>query len=185
MFKKIYSKKASGADKNARKRGGFTLVELTVVIMLSALITFMVVSYSRLISDHVKDSRVRYDFFEDSATFKAELGEWMSLYDEDGAEFEATEDRKLRLDHYGGGEHFHELKFHQGTMEIGNRKVEGLNAIDKVEFYATRENGKGIIKCVLSRYDRDGNKEDESVLIFAPRCASIVSPNNAEGNVDE
>ena len=181
MFKKIYSKKAAGADKNARKRGGFTLVELTVVILLSTLITFMVVTYSRLISDHVKDSRVRYDFFEDSATFKTELSEWMSLYDEVGAEFEATENGKLRLEHYGGGEHFHELKFHQGTLEIGNLKVEGLNAIDKVEFFAMQNNDKGIIKCVLSRYDRDGNKEDESVLIFAPRCASI----NTEGQADE
>ena len=183
MFKKIYFKKAAGADKNARKRG-FTLVELTVVMLLSTLIVFMVVSYSRLISDHVKDSRERYDFFEDSATFKNELSEWMSLYDEPDAVF-AVKNGKLMLDHYGSGEHLHEFMFRQGTLEIGNLKVENLNSIDKAEFFAlSDESGKGIIKCVLSRYDRDGNKEDESVLIFAPNC-SEVKYIDTEGGVNE
>lgn len=178
MLRKYSSKKAAGAEKNTRKRG-FTLVELTVVILLTTLITSMVVTYSRLVSDHVKDSRVRYDFFEDSATFKAELSAWMSLYDEDGAVFTA-EDGKLSLNHRG--HELHTLRFRHGTLEIGSLKVENLNAIDKVEFFASKN---GVIKCVLSRYDRDGNKEDESVLIFVPRCAEVGGESDAGGNANE
>jgi len=75
--------------------------------------------------------------------------------------------------------------FRQGTREIGNLKVENLNSIGKAEFFAlSDESGKGIIKCVLSRYDRDGNKEDESVLIFAPNC-SEVKYIDTEGGVNE
>ena len=182
MFKKIYFKKTTGAEKNARKRG-FTLVELCVVILLSTLIVTMIVTFSTLIGEYSADSNDRVSFFEDSAIFKAKLSEWMSLYDMDDGIFKIGDDAKFQFTHMGGGEHIHELKFHQGTMEIGNLKVENLNSIDKVEFFVQDSGDKRVIKCVLYRYNREGALIDESVLIFAPHCAKISG--GTEAGADE
>jgi prepilin-type N-terminal cleavage/methylation domain-containing protein len=179
MFGKINFEKTAGNKKKSRKRG-FTLVELCVVMLLSTLIVSMIVTFSSLISGYANENRDRVDFFEDSAKFKEALSEWMSLYDVDKSVFKIDDENKFILNYDGAD--IHGLKFYQGTMEIGNLKVENLNSIDKVEFFIPSGAEKGVIKCVLYRYDREGRLIDESVLIFAPRCAQILGDTGVDAN---
>ena len=58
--------------KKLNKRG-FTLVELTIVMAISAIISVMIVSFSVLISAQVKKNNLRADFLESVISLRSDL----------------------------------------------------------------------------------------------------------------
>ncbi len=58
--------------KKLNKRG-FTLVELTIVMAISAIISVMIVSFAVLISAQVKKNNLRADFLESVITLRSDL----------------------------------------------------------------------------------------------------------------
>ena len=58
--------------KKLNKRG-FTLIELTMVMAISAIITTMIISFSTLISAQTKKNELRADFMQDVMDFRTDL----------------------------------------------------------------------------------------------------------------
>ena len=58
--------------KKLNKRG-FTLIELTMVMAISAIITTMIISFSTLISAQTKKNELRADFMQDVIDFRTDL----------------------------------------------------------------------------------------------------------------
>ena len=54
-------------------RQGFTLVELTIVMAITAIISVMIVSFSALISAQVKKNNLRADFLESVISLRSDL----------------------------------------------------------------------------------------------------------------
>ena len=59
-------------NKKLNKRG-FTLVELTIVMAITAIISVMIVSFSVLISAQVRKNNLRADFLESVITLRTDL----------------------------------------------------------------------------------------------------------------
>ena len=66
--------------KKLNKRG-FTLVELTIVMAISAIISVMIVSFAVLISAQVKKNNLRADFLESVITLRTDLQKQFALAD--------------------------------------------------------------------------------------------------------
>ena len=54
-------------------KSGFTLVELSVVLALMAILSVMTVSFSVLMNGLVSENMAQYDFLADCATLKKDL----------------------------------------------------------------------------------------------------------------
>lgn len=64
-----------------RQRRGVTLVELTAVMAITAIISLMIVSFSTLISAQVKKNDARADFLQDVASFRVAAQQLFSEVD--------------------------------------------------------------------------------------------------------
>ena len=151
---------------NARcGKGGFTLVELCIVLALIAIMTGMTVTFSALVNKHANDSAIAYSFLEDSARLKDVLCDWTAEKDKSGASFVVTSDEKLAL--VDGAETII-VSFSDGVLSIGDKKFENLDAIQNVSF----DSNEGLIRCIITRFEKNG-KGSETRFVFAPRAAKI------------
>jgi prepilin-type N-terminal cleavage/methylation domain-containing protein len=64
-----------------RQRRGVTLVELTAVMAITAIISLMIVSFSTLISAQVKRNDARADFLQDVSTFRVATQQQFSAWE--------------------------------------------------------------------------------------------------------
>ncbi len=148
---------------------GYTLVELSVVLLLIAILAGMIASFSALANKHAQDVRREYAFMEQCSTLRQELGDWIALNDQSGATISVSEDgteliiivTDVKL----------KAKFSDRFLYLGNGTTE-LDKLSSVSFSVT----DGIIKCVAS----DGNKLQQA-LAFAVRCGTVGTTNQAEG----
>ena len=82
-----------------RQRRGVTLVELTAVMAITAIISLMIVSFSTLISAQVKKNDTRADFLQDASSFRVAVQQYFSAIDESEKEFIVTvEENTLAFD---------------------------------------------------------------------------------------
>ncbi|MBE7080423.1 MAG: prepilin-type N-terminal cleavage/methylation domain-containing protein [Clostridiales bacterium] len=114
--------------KKLNKRG-FTLVELTMVMAITAIISVMIVSFSTLISAQTRKNNLRADFLESVITLRTDLQKQFAE-DDNGSSISISADNK--------------------TLKIGNSDFsfpwEEYEYIDEHEFDI---NGK-IIKVTLT-----------------------------------
>lgn len=145
---------------------GYTLVELSVVLLLIAILTGMIASFSALANKHAQDVRREYAFMEQCSTLRQELGDLIALNDQSGAKISVSEDgTELRISvedtmltaSFSG----------DGVLHLGNGTTE-LDKLSSVSFSVA----DGIIKCVAS----DGNKLQQA-LAFAVRCGTVNTTN--------
>ena len=73
-----------------RQRRGITLVELTVVMAITAIITLMIVSLSTLISAQVKQNDARADFLANVTSFRTSLQQQFAEKDTSATEFDVS-----------------------------------------------------------------------------------------------
>ena len=66
---------------------GFTLIELTIVMAITAIISVMIVSFSVLISAQVKKNNLRADFLEDVISLRSDLQKQFAEAESDNPEF--------------------------------------------------------------------------------------------------
>ena len=64
-------------------RRGFTLVELTMVMAITAIISVMIVSFSTLISAQTRKNNLRADFLESVITLRTDLQKQFADYNYD------------------------------------------------------------------------------------------------------
>ena len=82
--------------KNHKKlnKRGFTLVELTVVMAISAIISVMIITTATLISAQVKKNGLRADFMQAVVDFRSDLQIQFAEVDGTSPTFTVTEDNK-------------------------------------------------------------------------------------------
>ena len=78
--------------KRKPNKRGFTLVELTIVMAITAIISVMIVSFSVLISAQVRKNNLRADFLESVITLRTDLQKQFA--EVDGREITISEDKK-------------------------------------------------------------------------------------------
>ncbi len=162
MGKTVRVKEVRKMNKSACGKSGFTLVELSVVLALVAILTTMIVSFYVLMNGFASKSKAEYDFLENHAALKSAVTFWVAENDVTGAEFFVDADGTLTVtknrDKVG-------FEFQDGVLSFDGKERAGLGAIDSVEF---EQNGS-LIKCIT--------KNDSGLMssfVFLLRSASIV-----------
>lgn len=125
------------------RRGGFTLVELTIVLLLVAILSTMTVSFSTLVSGYAKNNRAEYEFMEQCAELKEELTLWVSMQDGTGVTFTVQND----------------------SLQAGSETFTYTDT--QIKSIAYTANGN-LIKCTVT-----GTNGGEQAFVLYPRCGSI------------
>ena len=146
-------------------KGGFTLVELSIVLALSAILVTMVVSFSVLMNGFASENKAEYDFLEDHAVLREELCTWVAENDVTGSIFKANNNGTLSVT---GGEALKTARFAGGVLILGEEQRAGLDDIDGI--YFTSE-GK-LIKCTTYRIAENRELIEHS-FVFSLRCGVI------------
>ncbi len=146
-------------------RGGFTLVELCIVLALLAIVTTMIVSFSVLMSEYAKENEATYEFLEDCAALEDVLRDRLAENDTGTCEFSVV-NGTLTLTENGTDK---TVTFADGVLLLGEER---LNSFDTVEGISFAANDK-LIKCTVYRTDAQGVRM-ESCFVLSLRVASIV-----------
>ena len=154
MCKNKRNKKKPNIHNAKFGKGGFTLVELCVVLALVAIVTTMIVSFSVQMNSFATDSQDDYKFLEDCSTLNTQLYKWIAENDIQSAEFFA-EGEKLTVTKEGESKLF----------SLGEKP----QTVEDIEFIIS-ENGD-LIKCTISQ--KDGSQK--TCYVFALRCADIAT----------
>ena len=88
-----------------KQRRGFTLVELTIVLTVMAIISSMIVSFSVLISAQVNKNDARADFLEQTATFRTQIQQEFAKIDAANARFTVSVDNNSKKVFFGASEY--------------------------------------------------------------------------------
>jgi prepilin-type N-terminal cleavage/methylation domain-containing protein len=173
MCKKIRDIRAQKSHNSKSGKSGFTLVELSVVLALLAILTTMIVSFSVLMHGFAAENSAEYQFLEDHAMLKEKLCTWAAENDVQGNVFTVT-DGALTVTQNGTPKY---VSFKDGVLTLGGEKREGLDAIDGMTF--TTDTGTDesnaepkLIKCVTYRIGKNGQRV-ESSFVFSLRCGTI------------
>ena len=163
MYGKTRSTKVQKQNKKSVGKRGFTLVELSVVMALVAILATMTVSFTVLMSGFANDSRAEYEYLEEYSNLKEALSNWLQENDIDGATFNAftVESNGFYVNKIE--KHVH---FENDTLYLGN-ETKSFDSIDSVTFAAI--DGK-LIKCTTTRK----NSEQTMSFVFYPRFATIT-----------
>ena len=116
-------------SKKLNKRG-FTLIELTIVMAITAIISVMIVSFSTLISSHIQQNNLRADFLESVITLRTDLQKQFA--EVDGSVISIDDDNKT-------------LMIENPNFSFDWKKYE---YIDDVKFYA-QDDQDDIIKIIV------------------------------------
>ena len=158
---------------------GFTLVELTVVMALMAILATMIVTFSSLMSDFAAKEQAEYDFLEDVSILKESLSNWIAENDVTGAIFTLT--RKS-----GETETYSRINYDTNVVgdEISNNAVmlngdilslsgKSPTVLDEIAFITFECVGTNLLKCTAYHYV-DGQETPEEVsFVVALRCATV------------
>ncbi len=148
---------------NARHgKGGFTLVELCVVLALLAILAAAISSFSVLMNRYAVDASQETDFWEDNAALKKELRNWIAENDVGENTF-AVQNGVLTVQ---GTEK--SISFAGGTLTVDGVQKEGFTAISGVEFSTT----DSLIKCTVYCITESGERKEVDFL-FSCRVAMI------------
>lgn len=166
MMMKKKTVKVKKPNKTGRGKGGFTLVELSVVLALLAILTAMTVSFSVLMSGYAGESRSEYEFSEDCYTARETICTWLSENDVPDAVFTVSQDGSLTVTKAGSES---AISLAGGILSFGDTQKNGLDAIGGITFSA-KDN---LIKCTFYRTNSKG-EISESNYVFSPRCGAVT-----------
>lgn len=142
-----------------RDKGGFTLVELIIVLALMAILTTMFISFSALMSGFTAENKAEYEFLEDHDALKEVLSAWVAENDAPDSVFSVAEDGTLTVT-VNGVEKI--VSFADGVLFLGEAQKDGYDAIDGVTFSANEK----LIKCVIHRVGKNGKQTERSFVLF-------------------
>jgi prepilin-type N-terminal cleavage/methylation domain-containing protein len=164
MSKETRNCKLQQSHKKLGKRG-YSLVELCIVLALIAVVATAVVSFYRLMSGTLNDTRVAYAYLEDHDALKKKFDEWAAEMDVPGSVFFVSKDGELCINENCN------VKFSNGTLFFEGYNYEtGFDHISGMTFKVDEE--KKLIKCV-TYYEYNGGDRVESHFVFSPRCGTI------------
>ena len=165
------------SHKKLGKRG-YSLVELCIVLALIAVVATAVVSFYRLMSGTLNDTRSAYAYLEDHNALKKKFDEWAAEKDVPGSVFFVDKNGKLfiREDGEATGQ---AVVFSNGKLVFGrDRSESGFDQISGIYFKA--DETKTLIKCITYYEYKDGTRMEEQ-FVFYLRCGTIDSEVNGNG----
>ncbi len=125
-----------------RGKRGFTLVELSVVLALLAILATMTVTFSTFMNGIAAKNQAEYDFYADSTTLKDELRVFLAEKDVQGGVLSIAEDGRLVATVDGEESH---VTFKNNRLFFGETESqERFEAIDGISF----ETCEKLVKCV-------------------------------------
>ena len=159
---------------NARHgKGGFTLVELCVVLALLAILAVGITSFSVLMNGFAADASEETAFWEENAALKSELRRWIAENDTADRQF-YVEDGVLKSTLKNDAPQDVKSVYVAGgvLMVDGTQKAE-YSAVDGIVF-STANGGRRLIKCTVYHISENG-KRSEIDFLFSFRSASLQS----------
>lgn len=157
-------------------KSGFTLVELSVVLALLAILATMIISFSVLMSGFAKDEKKEYEFLEEYAKLKEEISEWVAKNDVTGSIFTVNSETMTITVTKGGTENVvGTMNFKEGNLYLGNEEPTSFDMIDGVSFIVIESDtviesdSCKLIKCVVKN---NGEKIEQS-FVLSLRCGVI------------
>lgn len=131
---------------NRRIQGkrGFTLVELSVVIALLAILSVMTVTFSTLVGKYVSGATHDYNYSEELSDVKQKLIEEFSFSDTSESYFYIGTNGALTVCDKDG-KTIKTISFESGSLTIGS-DTKSYDTINKITFEI---NDKCIIKCTV------------------------------------
>ena len=157
---------------------GFTLVELSVVMALLAIIATMIVSFSSLAGGFVSENNKEYSFLEDYAALKQQLLSWVAENDTPDSQFTVGLLGNLIVKE---NENQKYVSFSEGVLSLDTKQISNLDTIRRVYFTATDKNDK-LIKCTVCPFNDSGETISEISFVFSLRSDEIPVQ---EGNENE
>ncbi len=155
---------------NARHgKGGFTLVELCVVLALLAILTAAISSFSVLMNRYAVDASQETDFWEDNAALKKELRNWIAENDVANRHF-FVENGVLKSAPQGQKEGANSICLVGNALMVNGVNQTEYTAIDGVEFSAA--SGFSVIKCTVYYTTENGGRK-EADFLFSCRAATV------------
>lgn len=171
MSKETRNCKLQQSHKKLGKRG-YSLVELCIVLALIAVVATAVVSFYRLMSGTLNDTRSAYAYLEDHNALKKKFDEWAAEKDTPGSVFFVDKKGKLFVKENEGA-NGQAVVFSNGRLVLGNDRSEsGFDQISGIYFEA--DETKTMIKCVTYYEYKNGDRV-EGQFVFSLRCGSIES----------
>lgn len=130
---------------NRRIQGkrGFTLVELSVVIALLAILSVMTVTFSTLVGKYVSSATHDYNYSEELSDVKQKLIKELSFSDTSESYFDIDNGALTIRDE--DGKTIKTISFEGGSLTIGS-DTKSYDTINKIKF---EMNDKCIIKCTV------------------------------------
>lgn len=157
QIQKTYNKKSG--------KSGFTLVELSVVLALLAILATMIASFSVLMNGFASKNNEEYNFLEDYAKLKEEISEWVAENDVNGITF-TVENGTMIVGQNGTNPKT--VSFGNGSITVNNvALLTGLDTIESVTFSLVGTNK--LIKCEVKK----SGEETGQSFVFSLRCGVI------------
>lgn len=148
-----------------RAKGGFTLIELVIVMAVMAILAATVVSFSVLMKGYAEKSENQYSFLTQCSTLKASVTEWVAENDEEGAVFTVHTNGTLSVTK--GGE-TSTLRFSSGCLYQDGKKTVELTLIKSATFSLKGE----LVRCDVSAAFENGPKDKN--FVFSLRAAALT-----------
>ena len=149
---------------------GATMVELTVVLAVIAIVMTMIVSFTVLVKRHQTKNSDEYLFLETYSSLKQDFLEWMTYVDATNTTY-YVQNGELLANNDGN---VSKLSYADGILTVGDN-VTTLSRVDSIVFVA-REN---IIKCTL--YATVNGKVKQTSFALCPRCGSVSTNQSQQG----
>ena len=155
-----------------RDKRGFTIVELSVVLALMAILVTLIISFSVLMSGFAEGNKVEYAFLKEHATLKDALCSWVAENDGPDSVFSIDNDGTLTVTANGDAR---TVSFVDGALSLAGARIMWLDAIDGVVFTVNDK----LIKCVTYR-NRENGEPIECSFVLSIRSGKIVGVDEHE-----
>lgn len=173
MYEKIRTNQIQKSYNTKSGKSGFTLVELSVVLALLAILATMIASFSVLMNGFASKNNEEYNFLEDYAKLKEEISEWVAENDVNGITFTVENGTMI----VGQNEtNSKTVSFGNGSITVNNvALLTGFDTIESVTFsyitYSSDEVNEvnKLIKCEVKK----SGEETGQSFVFSLRCGVI------------
>lgn len=166
MCRKTSNNNLQKHNNRKHSKSGFTLVELSVVMALLAIVGTMIVSFSVFMGGFVSNNKAEYRFLEEHAALKEELTLWVAENDTPDSVFSIGISGNLIIQANGRQKN---VSFMNGVLSLDTEQIPDFETIDLVSFTANDK----LIKCTTHHFDDGGKLTAELCFVFSLRSAEI------------
>ena len=177
MYGKMRNKTVEKPDKVKNNKRGFTLVELTIVMAILAIVTGITVSFSVLMKDVTADNRDEYEFLEQNTELKDAICAWVAENDVEGSKFTANGDtltvtfenseKKMTLRLSNGRLYYSDYE-QQKNIVLGT----DLDEIDQMIFSV--KGGQKLLRCGTNHKNDEGKTVITNAFVISLRLGTMI-----------